>query len=151
MKGKLTRQQAQQQVFRLTANPMLTPQSDDGLKEIVDCLLRHCESIEHAEATMTAFLDSSPNPRNVTAELAAAAKLAKSGPSLPDGCDLCRYREPLTGLIKYRSHISVVVRGYESSKRCACPRGQALEAADRRRDAEQKQRLAAQGITGGVA
>jgi hypothetical protein len=133
---KLTRKEAQQQAKRIAANPMLIPQTDDGAKELVDCLIRHCANTDHAERAMTAFLDGARDPKNLTAELAACAAATRQADSLPPGCERCRYEDPETGETRYRSHLSRTVRGYDVSQRCTCERGQALAAGDRRRDEE---------------
>jgi len=149
---KLTREYARAQVQRLLANPMIAPQSDEGAREIIDCLMRHCETAEHAQATMTIFLDQTPEPRNVTAELASAAQRALNGPILPPGCEACAYKDPLTGVTLYYSHLAIDGAGkYSAVVRCTCARGKLLQAADRQRDEAQKAKLAAQGSVGGVA
>lgn len=62
------------QVLRLMANPMLAPQTDEGTREVIDCLMRNCAAEADCLATVTAFLDFAVNPRNITAELASIAR-----------------------------------------------------------------------------
>lgn len=143
--GNLTREQARKQAKRLLANAMLTPQSDDGIAEIIDCLMRHCNTAEHAGRTMTEFLDSARDPRNVTAEIAAAAERVAEPVKLPEGCDTCRYVDE-SGATGYRPHVVVANRCTEALGRCSCARGRTLLATDRKRDADQRERMASRGL-----
>jgi len=137
---KLTREIARKQAARLQSNPMLAPQSDDGRREIVDLLLRNCQSGEHAEAVMTAFLERARKVENVTAEIATIARATATAEQAPAGCERC-YLGPdvSTGEVRYAAHVSRIVGGYDVATRCdgiggiGCPRGQWLSARDRER------------------
>lgn len=130
---KLTREQAAKQAKRLQANALLIPQSPEGKTEIIECLIRHCDSPEHAERTMTELLDGAKDPRNITAEIAEAARLTRKGPGLPEGCDRCRVTDPFTGEVKYLPYLGEFRNGYDRAFRCACARGKALAALDAKR------------------
>jgi hypothetical protein len=120
--SKLTRDIARKQAKRLQSSPVLVPQADDGMTEILDCLQRHCRDGAHAERTMTRLLDSAKNPRNITAEIArcAAETREKQAEPLPDRCASCPPGD------------RVIVDGpkYSSVGRCGCARGEALKARD---------------------
>lgn len=134
---RLSRDDAKAQAKRLQSSPMLSPQSDDGRREIVDCLMRHCESVEHAARAMTALLDNCTDPRNLTAELrSAAVSTAYEHQVIPDGCSVC-YLEPdvTTGEARWYAHVSKERNGYTCAVRCGCARGQWLK----RRDQERRQ------------
>ena len=131
--SKLTRAEAQKQARRLQSAPMLAPQSDDGRKEIVDCLLRHCADAAHDQRAMTRVLDGTLDPRNLTAEIAAAAAESRSVPvvELPPGCARCTLDPDLiTGAARYASHISEPGELYDVSRRCDCARGRSLASRD---------------------
>ncbi len=134
--AKITRDEAKKQVKRLLSSPMLAPQSKEGGEEIMDCLLRHCKSPDHAERAMTLFLDTARDPRNLTAELSAAAMATRQEAVLPDGCDLCAYTDFETKARHYRPHVTATVKGYDVARRCTCKRGEYLFASDLRRAAE---------------
>lgn len=127
---KISEAAAKKQAKRLMANPMLAPQSPEGQLEIMNCLMRHCESPEHAERTMTELLDGTRDPRNITAEIAAAARLTRKGAALPAGCDRCRYTDVDTGQVQYYAHVSGTRNGYDYAERCGCARGRALRHLD---------------------
>lgn len=135
---KLTRDIAKKQAKRIAANPMLTPQSEQGVTELVDCLMRNCTSPEHAERTMTVFLDTARDPRNLTAELADAARQSRQDVAFPPGCSRCTLMpDEHTGEPRYASHVPArTIGGYDCVVRCGCERGQALRARDRQRAAE---------------
>ena len=128
---KLTRDHARRQANRLQACPMLAPQSDEGKREVVDCLMRHCQSAEHAETVMTQFLDGALHVQNSIAELAAIAHASRQNDQPPPGCDLC-YLGPdfSTGEVRWAAHVSVDRNGLAFARRCSCARGQYLNAAD---------------------
>jgi hypothetical protein len=135
---KLSRTDAQAQARRLQSSPMLAPQSDEGRKEIVDCLLRNCVDVEHAARAMTALLDNCTDPRSLTAELKRAAADTLNMPqSLPDGCERCEILpDPNTGAPRWSAHVYGEKRGYSCAIRCSCERGQWLERRDQERMAE---------------
>ena len=135
----LTREEAKQQAKRLTACPALMPQSKEGMSEVVDCLMRHCHSQEHASLAMTEFLDKAIDSRNTTAELAAIARQTRQVESFPLGCHRCTLDPDVdTGEPRYLSHVSATRGGYDVAVRCGCPRGRALAAKDAQRIAEEK-------------
>lgn len=132
---RLTREKAQEQAARLMANPMLAPQSKEGKKEIVDCLLRHCQGEEHAADVMTRFLDTARDPRNLTAEIAAMARETQTAEEAPAGCFGCEIGEdPNTGEMRWASHVPRDGKGGIScAVRCECDRGLWFTAKDRER------------------
>jgi hypothetical protein len=132
---KLTRQDAQKQAKRLQACPMLAPQTDEGRKEIVDCLMRHCQSAEHAETVMTRFLDEALHVNGaVTAWLAATAGQTRQADQPPPGCRQCWLGPDLsTGEVRWAAHISVQRGEYSFATRCDCERGQWLQRCDAER------------------
>lgn len=118
----LTRDEARVQAKRLQVSPVLAPQSAEGRKEVVDCLMRNCEDIEHAERAMTAALDGCVDPRNFAAELAIAAKgTRKSNIVLPEPCPEC----PEDDYVPFERN------GYSGVGRHNCARGLALRERDR--------------------
>lgn len=139
--GKLTRDQARKAMKRIFANPMLAPQSEEGTKEIIDCLIRNCRDQAHAEQTMTVFLDNAKDPRNTTAEIKAAAGVVDKenweNETPPSGCDKCTVTD-----INGERFLAHVIRlsstGIEYAGRCSCVRGRWLASRDLRRakDAE---------------
>lgn len=142
---KLSREHAAKQAKRLQANAMLIPQSPEGKTEIVECLIRHCDSPEHAERTMTELLDGARDPRNITAEIAEAARLTRKGAPLPAGCERCRYTDADTGQVEYRPHVSGTRSGYDFAERCGCARGLALAARDAEHRPQRKPELSMKG------
>jgi hypothetical protein len=135
---KLSRTDAQAQGRRLQANPMLAPQSKEGVTEIVDCIMRNCRDVEHAVRTMTAVLDNCTDPRNLTAEIKRAAGEALNVPqALPDGCEVCHLEpDPLTGAARWMAHVPGERKGYSCAVRCTCARGQWLSRRDQERSAD---------------
>jgi hypothetical protein len=128
---KLTREYARQQAARLQACPMLVPQSDKGRAEIIDCLLRHCQSAEHSAAVMTQFLDGSLNVRNPVAELATIARATQTTDQPPAGCDGCYLGTDIdTGEVRWAAHVFVERNDISFARRCLCARGRYLRAAD---------------------
>lgn len=98
---------------RLLANPALAPQSDEGITEVIDCLMRHCRSEEHAAEVVTEFLDTATDPRNITAELAGIAKRTRVDMNAPmgfPGCELC----------DYSGWLHIERNGYDFSEACSC-------------------------------
>lgn len=135
---RITRESAQKQAKRLMACPALAPQSDEGKREVVDCLMRHCQSPEHAAEVMTAFLDTAIDPRNITAELASIARQSRLDDALPTGCPACTLEpDEATGAPRYASHVTGERNGYDIAARCKCPRGISLKERDRKRDADE--------------
>lgn len=135
---KITRESAQKQAKRLMACPALAPQSTEGKQEVVDCLMRHCQSPEHAAEVMTAFLDTAIDPRNITAELASIARQSRQDDALPVGCGLCTLAPDMhTGAPRYAAHVPVTRNGYDFAIRCACERGRVLKSRDCKRALEQ--------------
>ncbi len=133
----LTRELARKEAARLQASPMLAPQSDEGRREIVDCLMRHCTDEEHARAVMTELLDSVERPQSITAEIATIARKTLHRDCPPPGCHLCCMGEdPITGAVRWASHVSVDVRGYPCARRCTCQRGRWLADCDRQQQPE---------------
>lgn len=142
----LNRKDAQSQAKRLNACPMLAPQSDEGRKEIVDCLMRNCMDADHAQRTMTLFLDTSDHIHGaVTAEIAIAARQTENNSSeVPQGCRDCWSGVGPDGKDKWEAWPRMVlVRGYEVSARCECERGKWLAERDRIRISETAQRRTA--------
>jgi hypothetical protein len=137
MTTTLTRELARQQAARLQSSPMLAPQSDEGRREVVNILMRHCQNAEHAATVLTALLEECRDPRNLTAELVAIARNTKRKDNLPPGCDACYAGEDLDGAPSWLPFVTVQIRGYSAGRRCACARGQWLSARDRQREAEQ--------------
>jgi hypothetical protein len=133
----LIRPDATKEAKRLQACPALAPQSDEGRKEIVDCLMRHCEDYGHASRTMTHVLDNCPEPRNLLAEIKAAAVETLHMPeSVPDGCDHCRLEpDPITHKPRWMAHVPGERNGYSMAVRCACARGKWLLRRDQERGA----------------
>jgi hypothetical protein len=131
---KFTRSMAQKQAARLQACAMLAPQSDEGRKEVIECLLRHCQSEEHAAETMTKFLDGALHVQNLTAELAALARETQRQEEPPVGCQEC-YLGPdvSTGEVRWAAHVGFERDGLWFSHRCSCPRGRWLAAKDAER------------------
>lgn len=136
---KLSRTEAQSQARRLQSSPMLAPQSDEGRKEIVDCLMRNCLDVEHASRTMTHLLDNATDPRNLTAELRAAAEATRNVPqALPDGCPRCNLEpDPITKAPRWMAHVPGERNGYSCAVRCDCARGRWLARRDQERATQQ--------------
>lgn len=137
---KLSRTDAQAQGRRLQANPMLAPQSIEGVKEIVDCIMRNCQDVEHASRTMSQVLDNCRDPRNLTAEIkAAAVETLRIPQAVPGGCEVCRLEpDPLTGAARWMAHVPLERNGYTYAVRCSCARGQWLKRRDQERETEQQ-------------
>jgi hypothetical protein len=57
----------------LNAAPALAPRTEGGCIEIVDCLMRHCQSDQHAECVITELLETAVRLQNLVAELVAIA------------------------------------------------------------------------------
>jgi hypothetical protein len=135
----LSRSDAQAQGRRLQASPALAPQSEDGRKEIVDCLLRNCVDVEHARRTMTYLLDNCEDPRNLTAALRSAAESTRNvQQALPDGCDRCRLDpDPQTKAPRWMAHVPEDRGLVSCAVRCDCARGQWLSRRDRERQNDQ--------------
>jgi hypothetical protein len=134
---KLTREQARKEGARLQASVMLAPQSDEGRREIVDCLLRNCQDARHAAEVITAVLDDAIRPQNLTAEIAAIARRCQHPELAPPGCDLCALGEDLgTGAMRWAPFVSIRIRGYECAQRCTCARGRWLASKDEEREQE---------------
>lgn len=140
---KLKESQAAKEAQRLVANPMLSPQTKEGVDEIIACLMRHCKDQEHAKRTMTVFLDTCKDPRNVTAEIADAAKGTAMAGEAPPGCPRCTLDpHSETGEPRYTSHvINAIIGDYEVATRCSCVRGRWLASRDlqRAKDARDSQ------------
>ena len=140
---KLTRQVAQRQAARLQACPMLVPQSDEGRREVVDSLLRNCQSEEHCVAVLTEFLDTALHVQNVTAELAAIARRTQRSDQAPAGCAQCDLGpDPFSGEQRWAAHLAEE-RG---ARRCECDRGRWLAAREHERTADSKPRKKGGGL-----
>lgn len=127
--SKLNRIDAIKQAKRLQSCPMIAPQTDEGRREIVDCLVRHCQSAEHADSVMTRFLDEALKVEGpVTAALANIARQVPSGEEAPAGCERCfSGKNPVTGEKLYAHHVGRdVPGGYSVAVRCSCERGRWL-------------------------
>lgn len=119
----LSRTNAAAQARRLQANPALAPQSDEGRREVVDCILRHCIDVEHAARTMTQVLDSAADARSLTAEISAAAAATRViAFDLPTPCQSCPDGD----------WVRIDRAGISSVARHDCPRGIALRNRDRK-------------------
>ena len=132
---KLTREHARKEGSRLQSCPMLAPQTNEGRREIVDCLMRHCQSEEHATSVMTEFLDTAVNIKGtLTSWLAAIALRTRVPDDIPPGCDRCYLGPDMsTGEVRWAAHVSFdLPSGYTASRRCTCDRGRWLS----QRDAE---------------
>jgi hypothetical protein len=135
----ITRQIAQHVAARIAAAPALLPQTAEGRTELVDALMRHCSDASHANAVMTELLDSSLNPVNLIAEIAAIAGRTRRPDKPPPGCERCCMGEDLgTKTITWLPYISVTIRGYECAQRCSCARGAWLAERDREREQERE-------------
>lgn len=128
-KNVCSKQAAGSQLARLSSIPKWLPQAKEGQDEIVKALRKYCKSDQHAEDTMTAFIEGTKECENVVAELIRLATqvVPVEGVILPEGCIECRGRDFVRR--------SVTLRGvdYEASTRCDCSRGQALLAKDKAR------------------
>jgi hypothetical protein len=116
---------------------MLAPQTLEGKKEIVECLLRNCQSEEHAVTVMTRVLDGALRVEGpITAWIASVARQTQTYDRAPAGCDLC-YLGPdvTTGEVRWAEHVSVQIGGYDCARRCTCDRGGWLAAKDLERGA----------------
>lgn len=138
---KLTREIARKQAGRLRSCPILTPRDEAAAevfrREVVDALMRNCQSGEHAETVVTQFLETARDPKNATAELVAIARATATAEQPPAGCERCYLGPDLdTGVVRYAAHVSRTVAGYDVAGRCECVRGRWLAAkdAERRRD-----------------
>lgn len=145
--NKLTRDEAQKQAKRLMANPILVPQTKDGMTEVINCLMRNCQDGPHCAETMTALLDGSVEfPRDLettTARLSYAARRLQQPEVAPAGCDRC-YLGPdvTTGEIRWYAHVPGERNGYSMAVRCGCERGAWLSDRDRLRAIEATKELA---------
>lgn len=118
-----------EQCKRLAAVPVLMPTTTDGKREIREALLRHCQSNEHATATVTAFLENSIECRNIVAELVQIARASRRADDPPPGCDRCWLGpDPYTGEARWAAHVQVNRNGFECAVRCTCERGKWLAA-----------------------
>lgn len=132
---ELTRESARRQAMRLQSSALLAPKSDEGRTEIIDCIMRHCQSAEHAELVMTAVLDGSIDVKNMTAEIAAVAKRTRKAEVPPNGCERCAIDPDInTGESRWSPYVSVSRNGCAFARRCDCARGRWLAAADRARE-----------------
>jgi hypothetical protein len=113
MGQSLTREQAQRQAARLDASPTIAPRTEEGLTELVDCLLRCCQNEEHARTVITQLLDGVPRLQSLTAEIVAIAAATRKRAALPPGCEICQGAPWLMG-------------GQNGAVRCSCARGEAL-------------------------
>jgi hypothetical protein len=133
----LTRAIAQQVAARIAAAPALLPQTPEGRTELVDAIMRHCGDSIHANSVMTELLDSSLNPVNLIAEIAAIANRTRRPEQPPPGCNRCYFGEDLaTKTITWLPYVSLTIRGYGCARRCSCPRGRWLSAKDSERENE---------------
>jgi hypothetical protein len=132
----INRSDARKQAARLQASPMLQPQTDEGCREIVDCLMRHCQSAEHAAAVMTQVLDSALEVKGpITAWIASIARGSQVADQAPAGCEHCYLGPDInTGEVRWAFHVSITSRyGITSAGRCTCERGRWLAAKDAER------------------
>jgi hypothetical protein len=138
--SELTRDFAKKQCKRLAAVPIYQPQSDDAAKEILDALMAHCQSREHAEHVMTTFIQTARDVKNVVAEFISIARdTGEAFGTLPDGCDDCRIgKDPFTGEMRWATHLPAVQGGYTCAVRCTCKRGQILAQRDAARRGERR-------------
>ncbi len=137
---KLERKEAQTQAKRLQSCPMLAPQTDDGRKEIVDCLMRHCQSVEHAVAVMTQVLDDALEVKGpITAWIASIARRTQHAEVAPDGCWRCEIGPDVeTGEMRWAVHVPTEWKGYTCAGRCSCVRGRWLAGKDQERRRESR-------------
>lgn len=136
---KLSRDDARKQGKRLQSCPMLAPQTEEGVKEIIDCLMRNCQSAEHAANVMTQVLDSALEVKGpITAWIASTARQSQIADQAPAGCDQCYLGPDMdTGEVRWAYHVPVDIGGYSRAARCCCQRGRWLYARDTQRFAEQ--------------
>lgn len=122
---------------------MLAPQTDEGRREIVDCLQRHCQNAEHAAAVMTRVLDSAMEVKGpITAWIAATARDTGAGERAPDGCWRCEIGPDVeTGEMRWANHVPTEWKGYTCARRCLCERGKWMAAKDKARASEATREL----------
>jgi hypothetical protein len=139
--SKLSRTDAQAQGRRLqSVIPSAFPKAtaDEMRAEVVGSLVRNCVDVAHASRTVTMVLDSSPDPKNLIAEIRrCAAETQDRQQILPDGCERCLMSpDPNTGAPRWSAHVYGEKRGYSCAIRCSCERGRWLERRDQERMAE---------------
>lgn len=94
-------------------------------REVLEALLRNCQSDEHATAVVTAFIESPHYPGDVIADLVAIARRTEQHEQPPAGCDHCAIGPDVsTGEMRWASHVSLeLASGVSYAARCQCPRG----------------------------
>lgn len=116
---------------RLAAAVMIEPKSAEGKREVVDALLRNCQSDEHVTSVMTAFLEGSRECQNLIAELVSIARRTQTTDQAPAGCDTCLLGPDLeTGEMRWAPHVAVVTGSNTAATRCSCDRGRWFAAKD---------------------
>src|ERR1035441_8417824 len=91
---KTTRKHAKAQCQRLLSSyPILSPKDPAAAitqaTEVVDTLLRECQSDEHVTQVIDAFLTTALHCENVVAELVLYAGKTQRGDVAPPGCTEC--------------------------------------------------------------
>jgi hypothetical protein len=116
---KIGREFAKQQIVRLSACSYF-PTIDGGIRELVDTLVKHTKSEEHARRVIALALETSSNCPTPY-DLVQLCRGTGEGSALPNGCRECG-----------GGYWRLTAAG---ATRCDCARGKALAAMDAGRDA----------------
>lgn len=149
--NQITREEARLQCARLQTVPIISPQTKEAKTEIVNCLMRNCVDQAHAERAMTMVIEDCRDPKNISAELKAAAAATHLVEVAPAGCSLCaRGVDDASGSPLYENYprAGVGKAGYTFAARCTCVRGRWLVEQGERRKRETERAAAASSGTG---
>jgi hypothetical protein len=127
-----TEQCVKEQCKRLSSLPSLEPKTKEGKREIIDALLRNCQSNLHVGEVITRFLEHEENPYNVIAALIRIAWETRRPDEAPPGCDSCALGpDEFTGEMRWTAWIGKDRSdGISYAVRCCCERGRWLRERD---------------------
>lgn len=130
-----TKNGCRQQVWRVVTFCKAVKDDDSQqqiAREVLDALLRNCQSDEHAEEVVTAFIEKPHFPGDVIADLVAIARVTQKLDQPPAGCGICEIGADITtGEMRWAAHVTGIrANGTTYAARCACARGQWYRNAD---------------------
>lgn len=94
-------------------------------REVLDALLRNCQSDEHAADVVTRFIETPHYPGDVIADLVSIARSTEKHDQPPAGCDQCAIGPDIsTSEMRWAAHVAGTrPDGTTYAMRCGCARG----------------------------
>lgn len=94
-------------------------------REILEALLRNCQSDEHAGEVVTKFIETPHFPGDIIADLVSIARATQKFDQPPAGCEDCAIGPDITtGEMRWSAHVTGTrPDGATFAQRCSCVRG----------------------------